>query len=465
MTLQAFISFRLSDMNEAKWTWRELHANYNLLYILGLLVTFSSFFLIESNSSPGSFAVVTLIFRFGILFELVDHDDSEFQLGCLFISFTGNVFGALFTATLANKIGRKHVVLLGCGAFIIGATIDIPDIEAATFVARFFEGLANGLCTTVIPYIFNETLPLESRGTFGVTAQFMFVLGVVGTLTFSQITFEYDSVYLEWWQYAYIILIALSLILGGIILSCYRYFDTKLWLWSHNRKSQAREVIRRIYKNPGSVPQEATLITREVSGSMETKKPLLLGLTLAAANMSTGYFFYIFYAGDLISDQKFTMRQRINTILIHSAFTILGSLVSFFIVDRFNRKSLMFLGLSLMGVIQLVLGIVNILDGSFNVLVALISFNLFVYEATVAPLYWVYAPELMRLEDFSRNQVVFWSLIFLNSLLCYAVPETQYSIIILLFGCLSLSLAGVVWCFMIETRNKNWEQKYYMLTN
>mmetsp|Transcript_15682 Transcript_15682/g.28593 ORF Transcript_15682/g.28593 Transcript_15682/m.28593 type:complete len:157 (-) Transcript_15682:971-1441(-) len=153
MTLQAFISFRLSDMNEAKWTWRELHANYNLLYILGLLVTFSSFFLIESNSSPGSFAVVTLIFRFGILFELVDHDDSEFQLGCLFISFTGNVFGALFTATLANKIGRKHVVLLGCGAFIIGATIDIPDIEAATFVARFFEGLANGLCTTVIPYI------------------------------------------------------------------------------------------------------------------------------------------------------------------------------------------------------------------------------------------------------------------------------------------------------------------------
>lgn len=107
----------------------------------------------------------------------------------------------------------------------------------------------------------------------------MYVLGMLVTLTFSLITFEVKAPYLEWWQYAYILLILLVAALGAVILLCYGYFDTKLWLWAEGRKTQAREVIRRIYRNPGSVPREATLSSREVQWEQETKKPLWLGFS------------------------------------------------------------------------------------------------------------------------------------------------------------------------------------------
>lgn len=277
-------------MVEVKLTWRQLNSDYNLLYILGLLVTFSSFFTVQSELSVGSFGVVSLIFRFNILFGLVDQEDSTFPIMCLFISFIGNVLGSLFAASLANKLGRKYVVVIGCVIFICGTAMvrlsqDVPDINALSLVAHFLEGSASGLCTTIIPYIckadaVNETLPLESRGTFGVTAQFMYVVGVVATLSFSRITFEVSQPpYMKWWQYAYLLLMTLTIIIVAVIVSCYRGFDTKLWLWSKGRRSQAREVIRKIYRNPGSVPSEATFAHLEVSGINETNKPRWLGFS------------------------------------------------------------------------------------------------------------------------------------------------------------------------------------------
>lgn len=114
----------------------------------------------------------------------------------------------------------------------------------------------------------------------------------------------------------------------------------------------------------------------------------------------------------------------------------------------------------MLGIVQLALGFVVLYSGEFILVMSLISLNLFVYEATVAPLYWVYAPELMKLEDFSRNQVAYWSFIWGITIICYKVPATSASSVILAFGSLCISLACVVWCFMIETRNKNWDEKY-----
>lgn len=139
---------------------------------------------------------------------------------------------------------------------------------------------------------------------------------------------------------------------------------------------------------------------------------------------------------------------------------MLGSIVSFFIVDRYPRKHLLFYSLICLGLSQLTLGFVVKLSSSFNAIISLISLNLFIYEATVAPLYWVYAPELMKLEDFSRNQVVYWSFTCVISLICYLAPSSSSAYIIWSFALMCFFLACGVWYFMIETRNKMWDEKY-----
>lgn len=107
----------------------------------------------------------------------------------------------------------------------------------------------------------------------------MYVLGVVGTLSFSLITFDVEPRYFAWWQYGYLALIMIALVIVGIIVFCYGYFDTKLWLWAQGKKDQAREVIRRIYRNPGSVPQDALLASQETLRACETTKPMWLGFS------------------------------------------------------------------------------------------------------------------------------------------------------------------------------------------
>mmetsp|Transcript_33911 Transcript_33911/g.59112 ORF Transcript_33911/g.59112 Transcript_33911/m.59112 type:complete len:414 (+) Transcript_33911:1176-2417(+) len=405
-----------------------------------------------------------MVFRFGIIFD-IDEQDSKYQLVFMISGYMGNIIGSLSSAPIANKWGRKNAVLAGFLLFALGASIDVPNYPASTVVARLVEGTSNGLATTVIPYIFNETLPLKSRGTFGVTMQFMWVLGMVTTLTLSIMTFQHTSPGLAWWQFAFIGLIIVALVMALVIRKCYKKFDTILWLLSKNRKADAREVMRRIHSNPGLVPQEVTFWRDELSEAPDTRKPLLLGIILAVSNISTGYYYYIYYGGGLISDTKLSLEQRIYTILIHISFTLLGSIGSFFFINRMTRKNLMLTGLFSMGVVQIVLAFVVMFSASKEGSIALISLNLFIYESTAAPLYWVYAPELMKLDDFARNQVVYWVLAALNSLLCsYTTTSYLSFLIILLFGIFCIALACVVWCFVIETRNMAWPDKYSMMS-
>jgi hypothetical protein len=107
----------------------------------------------------------------------------------------------------------------------------------------------------------------------------MWILGIFTTLTFSLMTFKVHSPYLQWWQYGVLMLVLLALIVVAVILLFYRYFDSRMWLWVRGRKHQAREVMRRILRNPGRVPEEAAFVNSEVDKEFETRKPLLLGFS------------------------------------------------------------------------------------------------------------------------------------------------------------------------------------------
>lgn len=150
--------------------------------------------------------------------------------------------------------------------------------------------------------------------------------------------------------------------------------------------------------------------------------------------------------------------------LIYISFTLLGSFGSFFIIDRVSRRKLMFGGLVAMAAVQIVLGIIVMVSLSPEANMVLIIINMFIFNLTVAPLYWVYAPELMKLDDFSRNQVIYWTLAWLNIMICYVAPVDYAFVVILCFGFVCLALACFVWCFVIETWNKPWHTKYTLMT-
>jgi MFS family permease len=147
------------------------------------------------------------------------------------------------------------------------------------------------------------------------------------------------------------------------------------------------------------------------------------------------------------------------------SFSVIGSFCAFFFVDRISRKTLMLVGLITMGLLQLALGAVVIAELSWHISLGLVSMNMFIYQSTVAPLYWVYAPELMKLDDFGKIQVIYWTLAWLNSVVSYVLPSALSFVIILVFATSSLALASLVWYFVIETRLVSWPEKYSMMTS
>jgi MFS family permease len=107
---------------QERLSWGQFIDDYNLLYIIGLIFTFTSVFMIESTVYAGSFSVVTMIFRFGIIFDIKDAG-SRGPLICMCASFLGNVCGSLASAPIANRWGRRIAVLLGCAILIVGASM------------------------------------------------------------------------------------------------------------------------------------------------------------------------------------------------------------------------------------------------------------------------------------------------------------------------------------------------------
>jgi MFS family permease len=463
-------------MTEERVSWSTLQNNYEVSYVFKLLITFSFLFFIESNPNTGSFGVVTVILRFGLIFE-GNVSDPLFVYVC--VGFLGNLIGSTTSVMIANRWGRKKAVLIGCGLFVLGTSIvrsrqDVIDFVVTTVIARLLEGSANGLFTTIIPYIckaysVNETLPIKSRGTLGVTMQFMWVLGLYCTLVMSLLTFKHSPPSLEVWRYAVLVLICFTVVIAGVISSYFHHFDTVMWLILKDKPDQAREVMRRIHRNPGLVPREAQFWNFESSQTQNTKKPLLLGmskvhLALAMANLSTGFFFYIFYGGDLIGKSQSSLKHRIVSVIICMSSSVIGSFCAFFFVNRFSRKTLMLIGLIPMGILQYVLGAVVIAELSNDLSLASVSLIIFIYQSTVAPLYWVYAPELMKLDDFGKIQVMYWTLAWMNTVISFVIPGSLSFVIILVFATSSLTLACLVWYFVIETRQVSWPKKYSMMT-
>lgn len=142
-------------MTEERISWSQFQDKYEVSYVIKLLLTFTSLFFIESNPNLGSLGVVTLILRFGLIF---DGDASNLLFMYVCVGFLGNLIGSTAAVIIANRWGRKKAVLIGCGLFVIGTSIvrssqDVIDLVVTTTIARLLEGCANGLFTTIIPYI------------------------------------------------------------------------------------------------------------------------------------------------------------------------------------------------------------------------------------------------------------------------------------------------------------------------
>ena len=77
----------------------------------------------------------------------------------------GTFFGALFAGSLADWLGRRSTIMLGCGVFSIGVILQVASTTVALLVpGRLIAGIGIGFVSAIIILYMSEIAPKAVRG-------------------------------------------------------------------------------------------------------------------------------------------------------------------------------------------------------------------------------------------------------------------------------------------------------------
>ena len=92
----------------------------------------------------------------------------------------GTFFGALIAGDLADFIGRKYTILLGCAIFIIGIILQTASTTVGLLSGgRFVAGLGVGFESAIVILYMSEIAPKKARGPLVAGYQFCITIGIL----------------------------------------------------------------------------------------------------------------------------------------------------------------------------------------------------------------------------------------------------------------------------------------------
>ena len=317
----------------------------------------------------------------------------------------GCIPGALFSGTLADRFGRKNMMLTTAVFYLISAIgCGIAGSLAQLALYRFIGGIAIGMASTLAPIYISEVAPARFRGRLGMLQQLAIVTGiliafisnyVIANAGFTFINHENE------WRY----------MLGAAVIPSLLFFillllvpESPRWLILKNKLPQALKIFGRIYDSTGADNEVKTVLadinkdTRKIKFgeifSPRYKKVVIIGIVFASIAQLTGINI-IFYYAPLIFEKTHVggsvLFQTVLTGIVNLIFTI----IAFALIDKIGRKKLLLGGSAVMGLCMIIIGWLFYTNNLDNYLVLV---TIFVYIAAFActwgAVLWVYVAEI-----------------------------------------------------------------------
>jgi MFS family permease len=77
----------------------------------------------------------------------------------------GTFFGAIIAGDLADAIGRRFTIIIGCGIFTIGGILEVASTGLGVMVAgRVIAGFGVGFISAIVILYMSEIAPKKVRG-------------------------------------------------------------------------------------------------------------------------------------------------------------------------------------------------------------------------------------------------------------------------------------------------------------
>lgn len=360
----------------------------------------------------------------------------------------GTFFGAIIAGDVADRIGRKWTVILGCLIYMIGVIIQMitgaGDALAAIVVGRLVAGVGVGFESAIVILYMSEICPRKVRGALVAGYQFCITIGIMLASIVVYATKERGD------TGAYRIPIAIqfpwALILGGGLLllpDSPRYFvkkgrieDAALALARLRGQPKDSEYIRaELTEIVANEEYERALIPDTtffgswlncfkggLSHGKSNLRRTILGTSLQMMQQWTGVNFIFYYSTPFLQSTGAIK----NTFLISLIFTLVNVLstpLSFWTVERFGRRTILLYGALGMLICQFLVAIIGVTVGfnkthpdpndaeatlannipAVNAQISFIAIFIFFFASTWGPGAWIVIGEIFPLPIRSRG--------------------------------------------------------------
>ncbi|KAG5950446.1 hypothetical protein E4U53_005042 [Claviceps sorghi] len=360
----------------------------------------------------------------------------------------GTFFGALIAGDLADYMGRKWTVILGCVVYAFGVIIQMitsPEHALGPIVAgRVIAGLGVGFESAVVILYMSEICPRKVRGALVAGYQFCITVGILLASCVVYATKDYKD------TGAYRVPIAIqfpwALILGvGLLFlpDSPRYFVKKGQIQnavdalarvrgqppnSDYVQSEIAEIVANEEYERALIPSTtwfgswANCFKGSLFSAKSNLRRTILGTSLQMMQQWTGVNFIFYYSTPFLKSTGAIS----NTFLISLIFTLVNvcsTPLSFWTVERFGRRTILIAGAFGMLACQFLVAIIGVTVGfnhthpdpadpansladnipAVNAQIAFIAIFIFWFASTWGPGAWIVIGEIFPLPIRSRG--------------------------------------------------------------
>jgi SP family sugar porter-like MFS transporter len=330
----------------------------------------------------------------------------------------GCMVGALACVFLADKYGRKRLLILAGFLFTLSA---IGTAMASTFFwfsfYRIVGGLAMGVALNLSPMYIAEIAPPEKRGMYVSINQLLVMIGVlmaqlvnwrIALLDTDLSVNASNNIIAQSWSGMY----GWRWMFGAETLPALIFFilmffvpESVRWLVKNGQVEKAEKILMRIggkeYVSHQINDVKATVSLEDV-GHVNFKELLSprilrfigLGVFLSFLQQWSGLNVVIYYASDIFQAAGYNLREMMLNIVVIGSVMVLSVIITMVTVDKLGRKTLLLFGTSSMAVVYGLIGYCFYANYTGLVIVLLVLANVMFYSITLAPLLWVVLSEI-----------------------------------------------------------------------
>jgi MFS transporter, SP family, major inositol transporter len=279
----------------------------------------------------------------------------------------GAAVGAVLGGRLSDARGRRSAILLLSLAFLTGTVIAVvaPNFGVMV-VGRVILGIAVGGASTVVPVYLAELAPYEIRGSLAGRNEVMIAVGAFAAFVVNaligNVWGHIDGV----WR---LMLAICAIPAVALFLGMLRMPESPRWLVEKGRHEEALAVMKTIRPEERALAelgdvehvaeeeeQQNAVGIRAVLANKWLVRILVIGIGIAVFQQLTGINTIVYYGQTVLIQAGFDANAALIANVVPGLIGVIGSIVSLYLMDRVNRRTMFLTGYGLVTLCHVLIG-------------------------------------------------------------------------------------------------------------